>query len=84
MLPGTAESIVIPTLESVSKKRLGTDFGVCVNPEFMREGTAVADFMEPSMTIIGAVDEKHSALLRELYAWAPGRVSRPHFAPPKW
>jgi len=79
VLPGTAESIVIPTLESVSKKRLGTDFGVCVNPEFMREGTAVADFMEPSMTIIGAVDQKHSALLRELYAWAPGRIFETSF-----
>ena len=79
VLPGTAESIVIPTLESVSGKHMGSDFGVCVNPEFMREGTAVADFMEPSMTIIGAVHEKHSALLRELYAWAPGRIFETSF-----
>src|SRR5271166_6127823 len=74
VLPGTAENIVIPALEEASGKRLGKDFGVCVNPEFMREGTAVADFMQPAMTIIGAVDAAHAAGLRELYAWAPGRI----------
>lgn len=74
VLPGTAESIVLPTLENSSGKRLGRDFGVCVNPEFMREGTAVADFLEPSITIIGAADNVHSALVREIYTWAPGRI----------
>ena len=74
VLPGTAEGIVIPALEQASGKRLGKAFGVCVNPEFMREGTAVADFLEPAMTIIGAADTHHAALLRELYAWAPGRI----------
>jgi GDP-mannose 6-dehydrogenase len=58
---------------------MGHDFGVCVNPEFMREGTAVADFMEPSMTIIGAADATHAARLRELYAWAPGHVFETSF-----
>ena len=79
VLPGTAESIVIPALEQSSGKRLGKDFGVCVNPEFMREGTAVADFLEPSMTIIGAGDAQHAAWLRELYAWAPGRIFETSF-----
>jgi GDP-mannose 6-dehydrogenase len=79
VLPGTAESIVIPALEQTSGKRLGKDFGVCVNPEFMREGTAVADFLEPSMTIIGAGDPQHAAWLRELYAWAPGRIFETSF-----
>jgi GDP-mannose 6-dehydrogenase len=79
VLPGTAESIVIPALEQTSGKRLGKDFGVCVNPEFMREGTAVADFLEPSMTIIGAGDAQHAAWLRELYAWAPGRIFETSF-----
>src|SRR5438132_9644722 len=74
VLPGTAESIVVPTLEKSSRKRMGQDFGVCVNPEFMREGTAVADFLETAITIIGASDPAHSAMLRQLYAWAPGRV----------
>jgi GDP-mannose 6-dehydrogenase len=79
VLPGTAESIVIPTLEKASGKKLGKDFGVCVNPEFMREGTAVADFLEPSITIIGAADSAHSRLLRDLYAWVPGRIFETSF-----
>jgi GDP-mannose 6-dehydrogenase len=79
VLPGTAETLVIPALEQASGKRLGKDFGVCVNPEFMREGTAVADFLEPAMTIIGAADAQHAALLRELYAWAPGRIFETSF-----
>jgi len=72
VLPGTAESIVVPVLEKASGNRMGQDFGVCVNPEFMREGTAVADFLEPAMTVIGAQDPAHSHILRELYAWVPG------------
>lgn len=58
---------------------MGQDFGVCVNPEFMREGTAVADFLEPSITIIGAADPAHSKVLRDLYAWVPGRVFETSF-----
>ncbi len=79
VLPGTAESIVIPALEQASGKTMGEDFGVCVNPEFMREGTAVSDFMEPAMTVIGSGDPAHSAQLRELYAWAPGRIFETSF-----
>jgi GDP-mannose 6-dehydrogenase len=79
VLPGTAESIVVPTLEKASGKRMGPDFGVCVNPEFMREGTAVADFLEPSITIIGAADPAHSKILRDLYAWVPGKVFETSF-----
>jgi len=79
VLPGTAETIVVPALEKASGKKIGKDFGVCVNPEFMREGTAVADFLEPAMTIIGASDPSHSAMLRELYAWAPGHMFETSF-----
>ena len=79
VLPGTAESLVIPALEQSSGKRLGKHFGVCVNPEFMREGTAVADFLEPAMTIIGASDPTHSAVLRDLYSWAPGHIFETSF-----
>ncbi len=79
VLPGTAESIVIPALEKASGKGMGKEFGVCVNPEFMREGTAVADFLEPSMTVVGARDSAHSQMLRELYAWAPGRIFETSF-----
>jgi GDP-mannose 6-dehydrogenase len=79
VLPGTAETIVVPALEKASGKQMGKDFGVCVNPEFMREGTAVADFLEPAMTIIGASDPYHSGLLREIYKWAPGRIFETSF-----
>ena len=79
VLPGTAEIIVVPALEKSSAKKLGQDFGVCVNPEFMREGTAVADFLEPTMTVIGAADSKHSGMLREIYKWAPGRIFETSF-----
>jgi GDP-mannose 6-dehydrogenase len=79
VLPGTAESLVIPALENSSGDKMGQGFGVCVNPEFMREGTAVSDFLEPSITIIGAADARHSAVLREIYQWAPGRIFETSF-----
>jgi GDP-mannose 6-dehydrogenase len=78
-LPGTAETLVIPALEKSSGKKLGRDFGVCVNPEFMREGTAVSDFLEPAVTVIGAEHRAHSAALREVYRWVPGRVFETSF-----
>src|SRR6266702_1885813 len=79
VLPGTAETIVVPALEKSSGRKFAQDFGVCVNPEFMREGTAVSDFLDPSMTIIGAADPQHSAMLREIYKWAPGRIFETSF-----
>lgn len=79
VLPGTAETLVIPALEKSSGKKLGADFGVCVNPEFMREGTAVADFLEPAVTVIGAAEARHSSILRALYSWAPGRIFETSF-----
>jgi GDP-mannose 6-dehydrogenase len=79
VLPGTAESLVVPTLEKTSGKQMGRDFGVCVNPEFMREGSAVADFLEPAITVIGAADPAHSHVLRGLYARMPGQVFETSF-----
>jgi GDP-mannose 6-dehydrogenase len=79
VLPGTAENIVIPALEQSSGKRMGKDFGVCVNPEFMREGVAVSDFLEPAMTIIGASSSEHASWLRDLYRWASGRIFETSF-----
>jgi len=73
-LPGTAETVVIPALEKASGKAFGEGFGVCVNPEFMREGTAVADFLDPAITIIGGAHPDHSRILRDVYNWVPGRV----------
>lgn len=74
VLPGTTESLVIPTLEKASGGRAGKDFAVCYNPEFMREGTAVADFLQPPYTILGAQDPEHLTTLRQLYQAVSGPV----------
>lgn len=74
ILPGTAESLVIPTLEESSGKHAGRDFCVCVNPEFLREGCSVADFYHPPFTILGAADPNHLSPLRDIYDWVPGPI----------
>jgi GDP-mannose 6-dehydrogenase len=53
VLPGTTHEVVIPTLERMSGKRYGTDFGVSVNPEFLREGSALSDIRHPPLTLVG-------------------------------
>ncbi|MEH6583635.1 MAG: UDP-glucose/GDP-mannose dehydrogenase family protein [Halioglobus sp.] len=67
MLPGSMESLVIPTLEKFSGKVAGKDFGVCSNPEFLREGTAIYDYRNPPKTVIGEADKRSGDLLAELY-----------------
>ena len=74
VLPGTAKSVAIPAIEAASGKRSGADFAVCVNPEFLREGSAVADFLNPSVVVLGADDQAHLAPLRELYKESPGQI----------
>jgi len=66
--PGTAEERVIPILEKESGRRLGDGLAYYSNPEFLREGTAVADFRAPPFTILGAAPGDDAAPLRELYA----------------
>lgn len=73
VLPGTTESVLLPILERESGKRAGVDFNLCYNPEFMREASAVADFMEPPYTILGSQNPGHLTPLRELYKNIPGR-----------
>lgn len=68
MLPGSMRNVVIPALESFSGKKAGSDFGVCNNPEFLREGTAVFDYYNPPKTVIGETDIKAGELLMQLYA----------------
>jgi GDP-mannose 6-dehydrogenase len=68
MLPGTIETVVVPTLEAHSGKKAGSDFGVCINPEFLREGTSLKDFYAPPFTLIGADEEATAARVGELYA----------------
>ena len=67
MLPGSMREVVIPTLEESSGKKAGADFGVCINPEFLREGTAVHDFHFPPKTVIGELDKRSGDVVVELY-----------------
>ena len=68
ILPGTMHRVVIPVLEESSGKKAGTDFGVCNNPEFLREGSAVTDFIFPAKTVIGELDRASGDALAVLYA----------------
>jgi GDP-mannose 6-dehydrogenase len=67
ILPGTVFEKLIPVLESASGKKAGRDFGFCMNPEFLREGSAIRDFDNPPYTVIGELDEKSGATLSRLY-----------------
>jgi GDP-mannose 6-dehydrogenase len=76
MLPGTIRGVVIPTLEAHSGKRAGADFGVCINPEFLREGTAVHDYHHPPKTVIGELGPASGEVLAKLYADLPSPLIR--------
>ena len=66
--PGTTMNVMVPEIEAASGLKAGTDFGVAFNPEFLREGVAVADFREPPKTVIGATDEATAALVAAIFA----------------
>jgi len=68
MLPGAMNETVIPELERHSGKTAGAGFGVCYNPEFLREGTAVSDFHNPPKTVIGESDKKSGDILASIYS----------------
>jgi len=67
VLPGTTKDVVLPLLEKHSGKKIGTDFGLAMNPEFLKEGVAVKDFLEPDRIVIGFYGEKSRDVLRNLY-----------------
>lgn len=67
MLPGSVEEILIPVLEEYADKRAGRDFGVVYNPEFLREGSSVADYYAPPRTVIGSLDDRGANLVGQLY-----------------
>jgi GDP-mannose 6-dehydrogenase len=68
MLPGTVQNTVIRALEESSGKMAVTDFGICINPEFLREGSSLKDYYAPPFTLIGADDEDTIEAVRTLYA----------------
>lgn len=71
VVPGTTDEVVVPALEETSRKHAGVDFGVGMNPEFLREGEAVADFMNPDRIVLGGMDDRTIEALDELYAVFP-------------
>lgn len=79
LLPGVLEAQLIPLLEAASGRTAGTDVGVCVNPEFLREGSAIRDFERPPFTLIGESDRRAGDVLLGIYSHlrAPVRRVRP-------
>jgi len=67
VLPTTTRTAVIPLIEALSGKRAGADFGVCVNPEFLRAATALDDFLLPDRIVIGELDQRSGQTLESLY-----------------
>lgn len=67
VVPGTTDEVVLPLLEEASGKKAGADFGVAMNPEFLREGVAVEDFMHPDRIILGGIDQRSQDSLAKLY-----------------
>lgn len=68
VVPGTTRNVVLPLVEQASGKKAGADFGVGMNPEFLREGNAVVDFMNPDRIVLGGIDERTRDQLAEVYA----------------
>jgi len=67
VLPGTTDNQVLPLLEKFSNKKSGANFGVGMNPEFLREGEAISDFMYPDRIVLGAIDKRTHDVMIELY-----------------
>ena len=76
VLPGVVQSRLIPLLEKASGRRVGVDFGVCVNPEFLREGSAIRDFERPPFTLVGESDPRAGDRLLEAYSHLQAPVHR--------
>ncbi|MGH9227689.1 MAG: nucleotide sugar dehydrogenase [Acidimicrobiales bacterium] len=76
MLPGTCERLLVPRLERASGTTAGEDFGVCVNPEFLREGSSINDFYDPPKTVVGELDAKSGEVLAAIYEGLPGPLHR--------
>ncbi len=68
VLPGSVREVVLPVLEEVTGKKAGVGFGLAVNPEFLRESSAINDFNNPPMTVVGCLDDTSAAQLKELYS----------------
>ncbi len=67
VFPGTTEEVIIRLLEDQSGKQCGEDFGVCANPEFLREGSCLQDFLYPEVVVIGTGDDRSASVVRDVY-----------------
>jgi len=67
VVPETAQNVIIPIIEEYSQKKAGADFGIAINPEFLREGNAIHDFMHPDRIVIGELDERSGRIVAQLY-----------------
>lgn len=76
VLPGTIRDLVVPVLEAASGLSAGPDFGVVANPEFLREGSAVSDFFDPALTVIGELDPRSGATVAGVYEGLDSPVRR--------
>jgi GDP-mannose 6-dehydrogenase len=79
LLPGSVEGTVLPVLEGESGRKLGPELGVAINPEFLREGTALEDFFHPALTVVGAVADRDFEQVAELYRGLSAPVVRTTF-----
>lgn len=79
ILPGTTEKVIIPTIEKYSCKKTGQDFGVCVNPEYLREKSAMSDFEKPWVVVIGEMNKRDGDMLQDIYYWVDCPVHRVSF-----
>jgi len=68
VVPGTTEDVVLKSIEKASGKKAGKDFGLCMNPEFLKEGKAIEDFLSPDRIVIGSLDKRSGDLVEKLYA----------------
>ena len=76
VLPGSVEEKLIPILEQHSGRRAGVDFGVCANPEFLRESSAINDYIHPSFVLIGELDQRSGDTVQAMYASVDAPVIR--------
>ncbi len=76
VLPGTVEERLIPILQDESGRRAGADFGVAMNPEFLREGSAIDDYDHPSYVVVGERDARSGDAVEELYRAVDAPVIR--------
>jgi UDPglucose 6-dehydrogenase len=75
VVPETTEKVVLPIIEKHSGKRAG-DFGIAMNPEFLREGRAVYDFMHPDKIVVGSLDKRSGDIVASLYSGLDCEVTR--------